>query len=134
MDFKKEFTDLAQKYNLSYQYQDFENCYGGNWWVYTHSLYNDSGCFTIYCLPQRCEVSFYFADKFSTDIHELCDKLINVFDFEKEIWSKHEKFLIFKNPFYYWSIERTIKVLIEVINVLIEKSNEFFGIKIKGFN
>ena len=47
MDFKKEFTYLAQKYNLKYKYQDFENCFGGNWWVYTHSLYNDSGCFTI---------------------------------------------------------------------------------------
>ena len=40
MDFKKDFTILAKKYNLNYQYQDFKNCFGGNWWVYTHSLYN----------------------------------------------------------------------------------------------
>ncbi len=32
MDFKKEFANLAKKYNLSYQYQDFHNCFGGNWW------------------------------------------------------------------------------------------------------
>lgn len=45
MDFKKEFTILAEKYNLNYQYQDFKNCFGSNWWFYKHSLYNDSGCF-----------------------------------------------------------------------------------------
>lgn len=33
MDFKKEFTILAKKYNLNYQYQDFKNCSGRNWGV-----------------------------------------------------------------------------------------------------
>jgi hypothetical protein len=28
MDFKKDFTILAEKYNLNYQYQDFKNCFG----------------------------------------------------------------------------------------------------------
>ena len=131
MDFKKEFTDLANKYNLNYQYQDFKNCFGGNWWVYTHSLYNDSGCFTIHCLPQRGEVDFYFADKFSTDRKELCSKAINVYEVEKENWEKKAKIWFFKNPFYYWNQDKIIKTLIEVINVSIEKNNEFFGIKIK---
>lgn len=40
MNFKKEFKKLAKKYNLNYQYQDFKNCFGGYWWVYTHSLYS----------------------------------------------------------------------------------------------
>lgn len=131
MDFKKEFTDLAKKYHLNYQYQDFKNCFGGNWWVYTHSLYNDSGCFTIHCLPQRGEVDFYFADKFSADRKELCGNPINVYEIEKEIWNKNAKIWFFKNPFYYWNQEKIIKTLIEIINVLIEKDNEFFGVKIK---
>lgn len=131
MDIKEEFISLANKYNLSYRYQDFKNCFGGNWWVYTHSLYNDSGCFTIYCLPQRGEVEFYFSEKFSTDRKELCEKPINAYQVEKEIWSKNEKIWFFKNPFFYWNSERIVKTLIEVINISIEKNNEFFVVKIK---
>ena len=131
MNLKKEFEELAKKNNLTYQYQEFNNCFGGSWFVYTHSLYNDSGCFTIHCLPQRAEVDCYFANNFSTDRKELCGKAINVFKVEEEIWNKNEKIWIFRNPFYYWKPERMIKTLIEVINVSIEKNNEFFGIKIK---
>lgn len=134
MDFKKEFTVLAEKYNLNYQYQDFNNCYGGNWRVYTHSLYNNSGCFTIHVLPQRGECDCYYAEKFSTDRKELCDKPINVYEVEKEIWDKNAKILFFKNPFYYWNQKNIIKTLIEIINVLIERYNEFFGVKIKQIN
>ena len=130
MDFQKEFTILAEKYNLNYQYQDFKNCFGGNWWVYTHSLYNDSGCFTIHCLPQRGEVDCYFTEKFSTDRKELCGQIINVFEIEKDIWNKNERIWIFKKPFYYWNPERIIKTLIQVIEISIEKNNEFFGVKI----
>ena len=131
MDLKKEFTDLAKKYNLNYKYQEFKNCFGGNWLVCTHSLYNDSGCFTIHCLPQRGEVDFYFADKFSTDRKELCSKAVNVYEVEKSIWKKKTKIWFFKNPFYYCSQDKIIKTLIEVINTSIEENNEFFGIKIK---
>ena len=95
MDFKKEFKELASKYNLTYQHQDFKNCFGGYWWVYTHSLYNDSGCFTIHCLPQRGEVDCYFTEKFSTDRKELCGQIINVFEVEKDIWNKNERIWIF---------------------------------------
>ena len=96
-------------------------------------MYNDSGCFTIHCLPQRGEVDFYFADKFSTDRKELCSKALNVYEVEKEIWEKKTKIWFFKNPFYYWNQDKIIKTLIEVINVSIKKNNEFFGIKIKWF-
>ena len=130
MDFKKELGDLANKYNLKYQYQEFTNCFGGNWVVYTHSLYNASGCFTICYLPQRGEIDCYYAERFSADRKELCDKLINVFEAEKDIWINKAKFWIFKKPFYYWSPDRIIKTLIEVINVSIKKNNEFFGIKV----
>ena len=49
----------------------------------------------------------------------------------KEIWDKNSKIWFFKNPFYHWNSEKIIKTLIEVIKVLIEKNNEFFGVKIK---
>lgn len=84
MNFKKEFNDLANTYTLKYKYQEFENCFGGNWKVYTHSLYNESGCFTIHCLPQRDEVDFYYTEKVSDNRKELCGKSINVFEVEKE--------------------------------------------------
>ena len=130
MIFKEEFNALAKKYDLSYKYQIFEKCFGGNWVVYTHSLYNDSGCFTIHYIAQRNEVDFYFSDKFSTDRKELCEKTINVSKVEKEIWRKNEKVWFFKNPFYYWNTDNIIKTVIEVINVSIEKRQEFFGVKI----
>ena len=130
MDFKEEFTNLAKKYNLNYRYQEFHNCFGGYWTVLTHSLYNSTGCFTIHCLPQRGEVDFYFTEKFSTNRKELCGNLVNVYAVEKEIWRKNAKIWIFKNPFFYLSEDKIIKTLIEVINVLIDKNNEFFGVKI----
>ena len=67
------------------------------------------GCFTIHCLPQRGEVDFYFADKFSTDRKELCGIPINVYEIEKEIWNKNAKIWFFKNPFYYWNQEKKLK-------------------------
>ena len=72
----------------------------------------------------------YYAEKFSNDRKELCGKLINVFEVEKEIWDKNEKIWFFKNPFYYWNPDKVIKTLIEVIKISIKKNNEFFGIKI----
>ena len=34
MDFKKEFTILAEKYNLNYKYQDYKNCFKVNCGLY----------------------------------------------------------------------------------------------------
>lgn len=130
MNIKEKFSELAKKYNLTYQYQEFENCFGGHWFVCTHSLYNYSGCFTIHCLPQRDEVDCYYAETFSEDRRELCGKPINIFEIEKEMWRKNERIWFFKNPFFYWNTERVIKTIIEVITKSIEKNNEFFGIKI----
>ena len=49
---------------------------------------------------------------------------------KKEIWNKNAKIWFFKNPFYYWNQEKIIKTLIEIIYVLIDKNNEFFGVNI----
>ena len=130
MDFKKRFSDLASKYNLNYEYQEFERCFMGNWRVFTHSLYNNFGCFTIQHIPQRGEVDCYVAPKFSSNREALCETLVNVYGVEKEIWAQHEKLWIFKNPFFYWNTNKIIATVLEVIEASIEKNNEFFGIEI----
>ena len=130
MIYDKEFSDLAKKYNLNYQFQKFENCWDRGFTVHTYSLYNESGCFTVHYLLQRQELDFYYSKKFSFSRELLCDKPINIYDFEKEIWKKRECVWIFKKPFYYQRTNNVIKVLIEVINILVKKDNEFFGIKI----
>lgn len=130
MNFKKEFNCLAQKYNLEYRYQEFDNCFGGSWFVYTHSLFNDSGCLTIHCLPQRGEIDCYFSSKFSHNREQLCETLVNVFDIERDTWLKHQKVWKFKNPFFYWSLDRTINAILEVIEVSFDRTNEFAGLKL----
>ena len=132
MRINEDLNNLAMKYGLKYQYQTFEKCYSGNWYVLTHSLYNESGCFTISCLPQRGEVEFYFAERFSCNLRELCSQEINVYAFEKEIWEKSKKIGPFISPFSYWNPNRVLDTLIKVITVLIEKNNEFFGVEISS--
>ena len=134
MDFSNRFSDIAKKYNCNYQYQVFDNCYGGHWLVYTYSIYNDSGCFTVHYLPQRLEVSFYYAAKFSNKLEMLCEKAVNVYEIEKNIWAKHEKMWIFKKPFFYWSFDKIMKALLEVIETSILKNNEFAGIIITNLD
>ena len=131
MEFKKQFKELAEKFKLEYRYQEFSNCFGGLWFVFTHSLFNESGCFTVHCLPQRAEIDFYYASTFSTDRQRLCEKAIDVFATETEIWKKHERIGIFKKPFYYCNIGNVIRVLLEVIEVLVVKEGGFFGIKVR---
>ena len=132
MKTNEDLKQLAQKFNLKYQYQEFEDCYSGNWFVITHSLYNESGCFTIHYIPQRMEVDFYIADRFTRNLRALCTQEVNVFEVEKEIWDSSKKIGPFKIPFYYCHPDRLVKTLIKVITAQIEKNNEFFGIKISS--
>ena len=131
MDFKKQFKELAERFKLDYRYQEFSNCFGGTWFVFSHSLFNESGCFTVHCLPQRSEIDFYYASVFSTDRQRLCEESVDVFATETEIWKKRERVWIFKKPFYYDSINNTIKVLLEVIKAAGDKEGGFFGIRVK---
>lgn len=132
MEIEKQFKFLETEYDLKHVYQDFSNCYGGNWWVYTHSYYNESGCFTIHNLPQRGELDFYYAKEFSNVRKNLCEHQINISSIEKEIWNKHNKILFFRNPFFWWSEKKILHALAEVIQVQINRYGEFFGIKIKA--
>ncbi len=130
MDIEKLFNFLVKDYGLKHKYQVFKNCYGGNWWVYTHSYYNESGCFTIHHLPQRGELDFYYSKEFSNKRENLCERIIDISSVEKEIWDKHKKFLFFNNPFFWWSSDKILKVLAEVIESQIKKHCQFFGIKV----
>lgn len=63
--FEEKLKDFAEKYNLKYEKQEFDNVWNDNWYIETYSIYNVTGCFTIHYLSQRCEYDFYFSDKFS---------------------------------------------------------------------
>ncbi|MBO7151599.1 MAG: hypothetical protein J6V77_02065 [Clostridia bacterium] len=127
---KNELSVLAEKYNLEYQYQEFPNSLNGSGFVYTHSLYNEFGCFTIHCYPQRGEIDCYYAERFSTNRKQLCGTTINVYEYEKEIWRKHDHFWIFRKPFFYWSIEKIKKALLEVIAAQLKKGDYLFNIRL----
>lgn len=130
MDIEEKFKFLVEEYGCVYQYQEFHKCYGGDWIVYTYSFYNENGCFTIRSMPQRGELDFYYAHKFSTCLEKLCDKMINVCSVEEELWEKHTKIRGLKNPFFWWRIQNVLNVLAEVIKVHIKEHGEFFGIKV----
>ncbi len=130
MDVEMIFSFLIEDYGLNYSHQQFHNCYSGNWEVHTYSFYNEHGCFTIYSLPQRGELDFYYASKFDTNLEKLCDRMINVRSMEEEIWEKHVKVGIFHNPFFEWNIYKVLNALAEVIKVHVTKHGEFFGIRV----
>lgn len=130
MEIEKTFNFLVKDYGLTHRYQEFHNCFGKGWYAYTHSYYNDTGCFTIHVLPQRGELDFYYSKSFSDMRENLCEKLINVTSIERNIWEKHKKFLFFKNPFFWWNGDKVLQALGEVVKSQIKNYNEFFGIKV----
>ena len=130
MEINELFGFLIKDYGLSYEYQRFENCFGGNWIVITHSFYNNSGCFTIHSTLQR-EMDFYYSTKFSTDRDVLCERGVDITTIEPEIWKKHSKIWIFERPFFWCSDKRVLNALAEALKVHLEKNNDFFGIQVK---
>ena len=129
MNIEELFCFLKKDYNLSYKYQEFNNCYGGNWTVQTHSFYNESGCFTIYCEIQR-GLGFWYASRFSTERTELCEREIDVSSIEPQIWDKNERIWIFKNPFFWWNANKVLSTLAQVLKAHLAKYNDFFGIQV----
>jgi hypothetical protein len=121
---------LIDDYDLSYKYQKFENCYGGDWIVETHSFYNDTGCFTIYNEVQR-GIDFCYSSHFSTERSELCERGIDVTTIEPQIWDKHRKIWIFKRPFFWCSDSKVLHALAEVLKTHLEKGNDLFGISVQ---
>ena len=121
---------LVKEYNLSYKYQEFTNCYGGNWIVQTYSFYNDSGCFTICFIPQKNELDFYYASQFSNERKDLCEKMIDICEIEPDIWDKHTKVGFFHRPFFWCNNKKILSALAEALRVHLSKDNNFFGIQV----
>lgn len=129
MKFEKKLKEFADKYNLEFSKQEFDHVWNDNSTVDTFSIYNDSGCFTIHYLLQRCEYDFYYSKKFSKQRKELMQVDINVFDYEKNIWKKGRVFG-FRNPFFYLNFNKVILTLIEVMEALAEETNNIFGVEL----
>lgn len=124
MDIEKQFDFLVKDYDLKYSYQKFTNCYQGNWVVYTYSFYNESGCFTIYNLGQRGEWEYFYTEKFCNSMEQLLGTRIHIYSTEKELWDKVTKS-------FFYSMRTELKTLATVIKSQIEKTGQFFGIKVK---
>ena len=75
-------------------------------------------------------MDFLYSSKFSTERKELCEREIDVSSIEPQIWAKHERLGIFKNPFFWWNNNKVLSTLAEVLKVHLAKDNEFFGIQV----
>ncbi len=128
MNINDRFSFLVNDYGLSYGFQKFTNCYQGNWTVETHSFYNNSGCFTIYELSQRDDLSFYTAPHFSTVLEELMDKQVDVCAIEPLVWKKHSKIGCFGRPFFWFSRRKILDTFAEALEIHLSKGNDLFGI------
>ena len=126
----EQFEFLVNDYNLSYKKQEFKNAFLTHGTAYTHSYANQSGCFTIMDFPVKGELEFYYSKELHENLKDLCEKPIDVFSVEKEIWKKNSKTGFFKFHFSYWSSQKTLCVLAKVIQSCINKHGEFFGIKV----
>lgn len=146
---KKYLWFLIEKYGMSYVREDFEVWDG--WEKGTYSFYNDNGCFTIEQSDPRDGVGYFRLDS----IHSLKDfvlseppdneeeqrqyvderrkhyEYINIFDVEPEIWEKHKRSGFLKMPFFWGSAKQVLRGLAEVIETQIQKTGQFFGIKVK---
>ena len=95
MNVSRIFEFLVKEYKLEYVKKHFDNCYEGNWAVITYSYFNESGCFTIYTLPERGELDFFYAHKFSDNLNELCQSRVNIQSVGTQIWQKAKKKIFF---------------------------------------
>ena len=123
-----EFSFLINKYNLKYHCQKFD--IGGGWIISMHSFFNEMGCFTIYNLPSRGELYFYSSKKFSTEKQQLCEKIIDIYSIEKDVWNKYGKIGFIPNPFFWWNNKKILKVAAEIVKLQIEEKGTWMNIKI----
>ena len=123
MKIKEQFSFL-QEYKVFYKEQVFNHVFNTNFTVFTYSFYNKNGCFTIYNLPQRGEVYYYMSTKIEDNLIRLMDKEVNIFSMYPKIFDKH------KSRFFY-SFNKEIKILSEILKIEIVEKGEFFGIKLE---
>ena len=130
MDVEQTFSFLVEEYQMSCKNNEYRNCYGGNWIVQTYSFYNDTGCMTIYFLPQRNELDFYRSAKYSNKLNDLCETIIDIHMIEPSIWEKDAKIFGIKNPFFEWSSKKVLCTFAKALKAHLDKKKDFFGISV----
>ena len=125
MNVSKIFDFLVYEYKLKYAKQQFNNCYNGTWTVITYSFYNESGCFTIYTLPERGDLDFYHSKKYSDELGKLCSSRVNVESIGTEIWQKAKKKIFFE-----YRHKLFLRTLAEVIRYNVQLNGSFCGVKV----
>ena len=123
------FAFLVDEYNMKYAYQTEE--LGGGWVYSHHSFYNETGCFTVSTLPNRGELDFYHASKFSPNPKELQKQWVDVFSIKSAVWSKYKKIGFFPIPFPLIRKKRLLEATAEVIKDQIERENTFLDIVVE---
>ena len=123
------FAFLVDEYDMKNAYQTLE-LDGG--WVYSqHCFYNETGCFTVSTLPNRGELDFYHASKFSHNPKELQEQWVDVFSIKSAVWSKYKKIGFFPIPFPLIRKKRLLEATVEVIKDQIERENTFLDIVVE---
>lgn len=123
MKIEKTFRFLVEKYGLNYSYQEFRNCYNGNWVISAYSYHNPSGCFTISLLQQRNELEFYYSRHHSTIREELFELKLREQTICPDLWAKAKKRFLFA-----YRAQLYLDTLAQAIEANIENTNSFFGI------
>lgn len=131
-DIEKKFKYLVEHYGMQFVYKKYDNYYGQNYDVHTYSYYNKSGCFTIYTLPSRGELEFYYSKQYGEVLDCLKDRCINIYsEINKDEWPRNAYFLGFSNPLFWFSYSKILEGLSHVIKEKIKKNGTFFGIDVK---
>ena len=131
MNVEELFSFLVKDYGFVYREQDFQNCFGGKWFVKTYSFFNHNGCFTIHTLPQRGELDFYYSSHFCNTREGLCEKTLNVCSIEPKVWEQKTKLFGVNNPFFWWSDNRVLSTLATALKLHLSKHDAFFGISVR---
>ena len=126
MKIQQTFRFLVEKYHFTYAYQEFHNCYHGNWVISAYSYYNTNGCFSVSLLQQRDELDFYYSRHYSTIRDELFEVRLEEQTICPDVWQRAKKrFLFAYRPQLY------IDTVAYVIKKQIETTNSFFGILVQ---
>ncbi len=136
---KKNLDFLCKKYNMKYSTNTFKNYLDRNVSLDVYNYYNSNGCFSILSIEERGDLDFAHFDR-ADFIKKYVEKsfigrhiyLIDVEKKEEHIWNQHKKIAFFKNPFFWWSKKKVFCALAEVIEVQIQKTGYFYGIKINN--
>lgn len=120
------FSFLTEEYDLQYKYREFNNCFGGYWYVEAYSFYNESGCFTLHYLPQRDELDIYHSKSCVNDHQGLLGRHIGEIEaFGDEAWTEEKNKHKGSDGYVLYS-----QTLAELIKKKLDAEGEIFGVKV----